>query len=197
MNATIPTLILAGGKSARMGRPKQLLEWGKTTVIEHIVGQILSIDSDPVYVVLGANYGPIMDRLENYNCSCIINPNWQEGFSSSLKCGIQEIIKAGYDSVLVTLADTPALPARHFKTLKTAFRQGDTAIVNSGFSNCSGVPTVFSAAVFKEILTLKGDKGAGALIARYTYKTIVFDYPFEDIDTPEAYRELLKKIDTK
>ena len=196
MKSKIPTLILAAGNSERMGRPKQLLAWGEVTVIEHIVGQLLSVDTDPVYVVLGANHKAILNKLQHLNCSCVVNPNWQEGFASSLKFGVQEIIKTGHDSVLVTLADTPTLPTSHFKTLKTGFRQANMAIVNSGFSNCTGVPTIFNESVFKEILTLKGDSGAGALIAQYMHKTIPFGYPFEDIDTPEAYRELLKKIDT-
>ena len=50
---TIAAIILAAGESTRMGRPKQLLPWGGTTLVAWQVQQMREAGADDVVVVLG------------------------------------------------------------------------------------------------------------------------------------------------
>ncbi|HPF52804.1 MAG TPA: NTP transferase domain-containing protein, partial [Draconibacterium sp.] len=68
----IPIILLAAGSSSRMGQPKQLLSWGKQTLIEFQVEKLLKL-GNPVYVVLGSSSDQILPLLSKYRVNVVLN----------------------------------------------------------------------------------------------------------------------------
>ena len=81
-------LILAAGSSSRMGKPKQLLAFDGTTLLEHVVKIARNSKLHPVVVVLGANEELIKNSLDVSQLIVVTNENWQEGMASSIVKGI-------------------------------------------------------------------------------------------------------------
>ncbi|MEM1260255.1 MAG: NTP transferase domain-containing protein, partial [Bacteroidota bacterium] len=111
----IAILILAAGRSSRMGKPKQLLSWKKTTLIGNAVA-IASSLTNHFLVVLGANALKIKPYVPEGKAT--LNEKWQEGMGSSLSHGVTALAsKYEPRAILVMVADQPLLELEHYKGL--------------------------------------------------------------------------------
>ena len=190
-------IILAAGESSRMGKPKQLLLWKNKTLIENIIQQALLVQKSAVFVVLGANYELINERIKHYPVTTIEHKNWKNGMGSSIAYGVNEIKKnQDFNSVLITLADQPFLTNNTFNILLQKFKDSKRKIIVSKFKDSFGVPAVFHNSCFDVLLNLKGDVGAKKLLNQN--KTLVevceIQEIFKDIDTLEDYKECLNLL---
>src|SRR6267143_6254739 len=82
-------IILAAGASSRMGKPKLLLPWGKTSVIGHLIGQWRELGAEQIAVVTAAGdhaLGEELDRLAFPTAARIENPAPELGMFSSIQC---------------------------------------------------------------------------------------------------------------
>jgi len=85
-------VILAAGRSSRMGRPKLLLPWGKTSVLDHLIKQWRALRAKQIAVVCAPGsraIGAELDRLGFPARNRIINPAPQRGMFSSIQCAAQ------------------------------------------------------------------------------------------------------------
>src|SRR5437016_1251765 len=83
------SVILAAGRSARMGRPKLLLPWGKTSVLGHLFEQWQRLGTYQIAIVCAAGDSIIqaeLDRLKFPAENRIINEAPQRGMFSSIQC---------------------------------------------------------------------------------------------------------------
>ncbi|MEX0362442.1 MAG: NTP transferase domain-containing protein, partial [Allomuricauda sp.] len=122
MTKQISTIILAAGASTRMqGTVKQLLAWGKTTLLGNAIEQAKPVSSQ-VYVVLGANARHISESME-IKANVVHNPDWKTGMGSSIAFGINEVMKSDVipQAVLIMLADQPLIDSSFLTELKTNF----------------------------------------------------------------------------
>jgi molybdenum cofactor cytidylyltransferase len=196
--AKIPLILLAAGGSARMGRPKQLLPWGNHTLIEHQI-QTLQKTGNPVSVVLGSNSKLVLPVIEKYNVNIFINNDWENGMGSSIATGVNGLTKEspGADGVLIALVDQPLVPSKHFLNMLEAFHPGKQQIIvsNSG-SGWEGVPALFDKCYSDELQNLTGKEGAKKIIQKHNnaVKRVKCGNLLEDMDTPEAYQQMLKKF---
>lgn len=193
----IAILILAAGSSSRMGTPKQLLPWRKTTLIECSIEQALALQKASVYVVLGAYYKLIYNKICHFPVTVIHNTNWQSGIGSSISFGIKKIVEQDnllYDAVLISLIDQPLIDNQHLERLITIYRQNENTFVATGLKDRVGVPAIIPSSHFYDLLHLQEDFGAKYIIKKNKVITIpVFDKGI-DIDTKEEYEALLKKV---
>ncbi|WP_109300044.1 NTP transferase domain-containing protein [Aquimarina sp. AU474] len=193
----IAHLILAAGSSSRMGTPKQLLPWANTTLIENAIQQSLALENVDTFVVLGANFKLINDRIKNSSITILNNTNWQSGMGSSISCGINYIVHKDfcYDAVLISVIDQPLIEADHFSKLITGFKEKPDHIVASDLGNRIGVPALFSKNLFSELSKFNKDYGARYLIDKYQNrtKTIPAKDIAIDVDTVEQYEALYKR----
>ncbi|MCG6188848.1 nucleotidyltransferase family protein [Maribellus maritimus] len=193
----IPILLLAAGSSSRMGRPKQLLPWGKQTLIEHQIETLLKSDQ-PVNVVLGANSKAVIPLIKKFEINVFINKNWEKGMGSSIASGICQLSEKSPSAtgVLITLLDQPLITATHIKKMVTGFTQGNQQIiVSQSASGWRGVPVIFDKIYFEELRRLDGEKGAKILIQQHKQSVsgIACGEILEDMDTLENYQEMIKK----
>lgn len=196
--AEIPVLMLAAGSSARMGRPKQLLPWGDSTLIEHQISVLLKT-GNPVNVVLGFNSDLIIPVIEKYSINIFINHSWNKGMGGSVSTGIVKMKRMfpEADGILITLLDQPMVTASYLEKMKSAFKPGlKQILVSQSTSGWRGVPALFDKCYFTELAQLSNDEGARKIIKKYADNVIHLDggEMLEDIDTPESYALLLSRF---
>ena len=194
--ANIQLLLIAAGASKRMGKPKQLLAWGNESLVEHQIKVLLETKSS-LSVVLGAYSNKIIPIIEKFSVAIYLNEDWEKGMGTSIACGVKKLIEKGptVDGVLISLIDQPLITSAHFKKMLTLFQPGkDQIIVSNSNDGWSGAPVLFDATYFKELLKLKGDEGAKVIVKKYRNSAKLIDTAdlLKDIDTHEAYLELLK-----
>lgn len=193
----IPILLLAAGNSSRMGQPKQLLPWGSQTLIEHQIQTLLKT-GHPVHVVLGSNSNLIILVIAQYEVDIFINPDWESGMGSSISFGISEIIQKfpNANGVLITLLDQPLISTSYLEKMLGSYQPGSQQIIVSrSASGWTGVPVLFDKCYLMELTELSNDEGAKKITKRYEENVILLEGGelLEDMDTPETYRQLLKK----
>jgi Uncharacterized MobA-related protein len=159
-------ILLAAGGSSRMGRPKQLLVYEGSTLLRRATETLLNSVCDPVVVVLGAEIERAKNEIEDLPASIILNERWQSGMSSSIKVGLERLLKIQPNvmAIVITLCDQPDITSSHINQLTAKFRETGNQIVAAEYGDTVGVPALFGKRFFVELLHLKGDKGARDLI---------------------------------
>ena len=182
----ITGIVLAAGISSRFGAAKQLFEVAGKPLVQHAVDAAAGGGVDEIVVVLGHEAGRIEPVLRlPPNARAVVNPDYEEGQSTSLSTGLAAADPAS-DAAVVLLADQPGIAARHVRLLVEAFRTNPAPILRLRFRDGPG-PALLSRAVWPEASRLEGDTGARALIAarpdRVREVPVDEDLP-PDLDTP-------------
>ena len=189
-------LILAAGQSKRLGEPKQLLPYKKTTLLSHAIELVKPIERSDVFVVIGAHFSEIFQSLRGEKATIIKNNNWEDGMGSSLSKGITFIQKKGkFDRVLVTLSDLPLVTTEHYEDLISLSETSRKRIILTEYDDdVTGVPSIFDRSLFNELSLLVDDEGAKPVIKKYKKEVLKMTSktPYFDIDTKDAYNKLLE-----
>lgn len=188
-NNNIAIIILAAGSSSRLGRPKQLLKFNGNTLLQNSITTALKTSKN-VNVVLGANEKLIRPTISTFPIDIILNKNWKEGMSSSIRAGMSFLENKNYHAVLIMLCDQPYVDEFLLEKMIATFRKNESPIVAAKYEGKIGVPAIFDVSFFSKLKILKGQKGAKALIISNLGKTekLVFEKGKIDIDTEEDWR---------
>ena len=178
-------VILAAGRSSRMGRDKALLPHGDSTFLASLV-EVFRRRLDPVVVVLGHNAEQI--RPAAAGATVVVNEGYDRGMLSSLQTGLRAL-PWDIDGAVFTLVDHPGLRPATLDRLIEAFEKSRAGLVLPRFDGERGHPAVVSRAVMGQLLTLPADASAKPVL-RAQYGGAVFvdvDDPavIADIDRPE------------
>jgi molybdenum cofactor cytidylyltransferase len=189
----IAILILAAGNSKRMGVTKQLLPLGNTTLLGITIKNVIDANCTAMYCVLGADAVAVKKSISKFNIETIFNPNFKSGLSSSIVVGIQHIIKKQFDAVLILLGDQPFVNATYINEMIVTYKNHPEQIIASTYKTTIGVPAMVPKSDFKELLKLKGDKGAKDFLINSKDRIIQLKgVKLLDIDTKEDYEDFLK-----
>lgn len=153
----ITAVVLAAGKSERMGGVKAVLPYKNTTFIENIVDNIKNSGINDVFVVLGFNREKIESFLKN--AKIIINPRPEEGQFSSLKTGIANLPKDA-TAAMVHLVDVPAVAPETYKAVLNAHENNPEKIIIPCYNERHGHPVIFPKKFFNRILDYPVSKTA-------------------------------------
>ena len=178
---------MAAGTSSRLGIAKQLIEYNSKTLLENAVEKALSI-SDNVFVVLGKYKDACQRALSNYSVNYVINENYGQGLSSSIKEGIKSL--DSFENVLIMLSDQPLIPEEHLHKIVT---QAETKnkIICSLYNKKYAVPALFPKRYFPLLSKIEGDKGAKNIILEHEHTYLILkDELALDIDTKEDLEKL-------
>ena len=191
----IAILILAAGKSSRMGRPKQLLLWKGQPLLRHVAEVALSMPQASVHVVLGANQELVAPSLHGLALKLCKNECWHEGMGSSVRAGVHAVLdeQPATAAVLILLCDQPLITAELLQEMIRRHQEG-AEIVAASYRETLGVPALFGASLYPELLALQGDQGAKKIIQRHQEQTVVVPFPEAglDLDTFEDYEQAAK-----
>jgi molybdenum cofactor cytidylyltransferase len=187
----IAGLVLAAGRSTRMGGPNKLLEEiNGRPLVRIATEQLIASQAKPIIVVTGHQHERVERALSGLPVTFVHNADFAEGLSTSLKAGINAV-PAEADGAVVTLGDMPQVSAKLIDRLITAFdpERGALVVVPT-FDGKRGNPVLWSRRFFSDLMTIDGDVGARHLIG--SYPEAVTEVPVEDaaaltdVDTPEA-----------
>ncbi|MFL5806135.1 MAG: NTP transferase domain-containing protein [Roseiflexaceae bacterium] len=190
MPEQIAAIILAAGSATRMGRPKQLLDWGGRPLVRVVAEQALAASLGQVLVVVGAARDAVTAALEGLPLRIVANPDYAIGQSTSLRAGVAAL---GPDvaAALVMLGDQPFVTPAILGRITAEWRSSGASIVAPVYAGQRGNPVLFARAVFPELLTIAGDQGARGVLAAdpARIRLVAFDdgRPLADIDTPDDY----------
>ncbi|MGC8783147.1 MAG: nucleotidyltransferase family protein [Armatimonadota bacterium] len=193
----IVAVILAAGASTRMGRPKMLLPFGNSTVIETVIGNVTTSRVTHAVVVLGYGWTQIFRLIEHLPAEVIVNPRPERGMISSVQWALAQMNQS-VDGMLVVLGDQPLIPAWVHDALITAFAYHPESIVVPTYGGKRGHPVLFSARFREEILGLPEDKGLNTLL--HAHPDAVYEVPVDtdtillQMNTPEQYRQMLGRL---
>ncbi len=184
-------IVLAAGQASRFGSPKQLLELNGETLIDRACRTALEAGCDSVLRVLGARAEMILDRPCPAGVETFVHPGWEEGMGSSLAAGVSTLLDLlpEADAVFVLLSDQPMATADLLKMMEAAL--GTASIVWCEHAAAKGPPVLFARRHFEELKSLKGDRGAKAVVANHQAAVVPFSDAAWDIDSPEAWERFL------
>lgn len=195
----ISALILAAGASTRMGKAKQLLKLQNDYLLERTIKNVLAVDFDHVYTVIGHQSEEIKAavKINETRFQWVITPNYLQGQSRSLKEGLREASKR-YQHVMVFLGDVPFISQQ---TVQSVYEYGLKLINETNepfslrpiFDQKPGHPVLIGYFQQTPFEALSGDQGAKLLLAKIKQYKLQVDDPgiLLDIDTPEAYQKAL------
>ena len=187
----IAIIVLAAGRSTRMGARNKLLEDLKgEPIVTHVARQALASKADKVIAVTGFEANLVEAALADHDLTIVANADYAEGLSTSLRAGVAAL-KKDFDGVIICLGDMPQVEAQHLDRLIVAFAP------NEGRSICApirhgrrGNPVLWGADFFDELAEVKGDAGAKHLIGEHEDQVAEVDLDsdaiFVDVDTPES-----------
>ncbi len=192
MDKRVSAIILAAGRSQRMGRPKALLPIFGSTFLEHIVRQIRASRLVDLKIVLGHRPQAILDHLPDLEPATVINSRYREGQLSSLQTGIRALDPETCDGLMLFLVDHPLAAPTLIDALLECFSREGTPIVIPSFQRRRGHPVLFARKLFPELLAANPEEGAVAVVRRHHRQIHHLEWESDeiliDVDTPEAYR---------
>jgi len=189
----VAILILAAGRSVRMGQPKQLMAWGATTLLGNAIDAANNSKADAVFVVLGAKAESIKIAMKGLPFIPILNREWENGMGSSISTGIGHIMDGGFrpGAVLLMVGDQPFMDAGYLDKLIDAYETGQAKIVATHYPSKLGVPAIFNSFYYDALRALKGEQGAGSLIKKHLKDCLGLNAGKKvlDLDTVDEYRK--------
>ena len=156
-------VVLGAGASTRLGRPKQLEPFAGKALMRHVVDEVTASSCDAVAVVLGANAAEIAPVLAGSGATVVDNVTWHEGIASSIRAAATWARHEGASALVMVLADQPLLDRVHVDRLVETWRSGAPAAA-SLYGGALGVPALFDASLYGELLALEGDRGAARIL---------------------------------
>lgn len=186
----VAAMILAAGRSTRMGGPNKLLaELNGKKLVRIVAEQALASKASPVIVVTGHQGAEVEAALQGLKVQFVRNPAFAEGLATSVKTGIGAVPESA-DGVVVCLGDMPLIDSRLIDRLVESFAPDrGSLIVVPVAGGRRGNPVLWSRRFFPELMTLDGDIGARHLIAQHAETVAEVEVEgksaFLDIDTPE------------
>ena len=189
----ISAVILAAGQSKRMGQPKMLLPWGKSTVIGHVIYTFLTAEIEDVVVVTGGAREQVESAIRAYPVRIIHNPDYEAGeMLSSLQCGLRAVSEQA-QAALIGLGDQPQVQEKSLQLIRGAYLANPTSLIVPSFQMRRGHPWLVLRSLWDEILELKPPESLRDFLNRHAHEIqyVSVDTPtiLADLDTPQDYRK--------
>lgn len=190
----IAAIVLAAGRSSRMGSNKLLADLNGKPLIRHSVEALKASSVHDIIVVTGNEPELVKLALEPLNVAFVHNPDYAEGLSTSLKRGLAAAA-ADMDALLVCLGDMPLVDAPTIDRLIAAYSVAEhRTICIPTFEGKRGNPVLWGRQHFIALEDIEGDQGGRLLLDALSDEVVEVDVKSQailaDVDTPEALREI-------
>ncbi len=198
MASVIPAIVLAAGRSSRMGRAKAALPLdGGDTFLTRIVRTLLEAGVDDVVVVVGHEPDAIATSFaaSGLPARFVVNHEYDRGQLSSLVAGLAVVDRPGIAAVLMTLVDVPMIAPATVRAVIDAYRRTRAPIVRPTSGSRHGHPLLIDRSLFAAIRAADPATGAKPVIRAHASAAgdipIADEGAFIDIDTQEEYDQLV------
>lgn len=179
-----------------MGRQKLLLPFGDSTIIQHIVHQVVGSDVDETLVVLGHDREAVCEKLTGFPIRQVVNPDPAGEMLGSVRCGLREL-HPDSEAIVLALGDQPGLTPELLNALIRQFHSTGKKIVVPARRGKRGHPLLFSTDFRDEVLSEFEDTGLRGLLQKHANEIYEFEvqdrWILEDVDTPEDYQRVRQR----
>ncbi len=192
----VAAILLAAGRSQRMGAFKPLLPFGDTTIIRSSLQNLLEAGVKDIVVVLSHRAEEVESSLSDLSLKFAHNPDPDSEMSASIVCGVRHLPRE-CKAVLIALGDQPAVPPSIIRAVVDEWRSGERVIIPE-FNGRGGHPVLVDLSWRAELLNLDPNQGLRAFF--HAHRTLVRRLPVEspyiarDLDTWDDYRTLHEEI---
>jgi molybdenum cofactor cytidylyltransferase len=189
----IPALVLAAGKSTRMGQTKALLPLGAETFVSRIVGTFRAAGVEDVVVVVGHDAARVSDALSQLEPPprIVLNPEYESGQLSSILAGLRAIDRPGVTAMLLTLVDVPLVSPETVRAVLLRYRTNSAAVVRPVSGSRHGHPVLIDRKLFPQLRAANPASGAKPIVRANASDAgdieVDDEGAFTDIDTPDEY----------
>ncbi|MEP7309528.1 MAG: nucleotidyltransferase family protein [Acidobacteriota bacterium] len=193
----IPAIVLAAGKSTRMGRQKATLPLAADTFLSRIVRTFREADVSEVIIVVGhladkitSNWSPASGIVR-----FVLNPNYETGQFSSLLAGLDALDPRPVSGALITLVDVPLVSSATVRAVVDRYLATGAPIVRPTRGTEHGHPVLIDRSLFDTLRRADPLVGAKAIVRAHASREgdveVDDEGAFRDVDTMEDYRRLI------
>lgn len=206
----ISAIILAAGKSTRMGQNKLMMKWGNITVLEKVIATIKEAGIQDIIVVTND-----VLQIANQDVRITLN-NTNHEMLSSLQLGLRnlapsqppqnplnefaefsilsvvdlgEVPKA--EGALICLGDQPQIESRSVRSVCEAYQERKSNLVVPSYQMRRGHPWLVAKPLWDEIFQMKADESPRDFLNKHAneieYVNVNTPTILQDLDTPEDY----------
>jgi molybdenum cofactor cytidylyltransferase len=192
----IAAILLAAGRSRRMGAFKPLLPFGQTTVIQTCVRNLRTAGIENIVVVVSHRADEVRQSLSDLRLTFALNPDPESEMSVSIACGIREL-PIETKATLIALTDQPAVPPEITEVIVQHWRSGAKLVIPE-FQSRGGHPVLVDLSFREELLNLDPNRGLKSFFDahRDEVRRLRVNSPYiaRDMDTWDDYRALHQEI---
>lgn len=188
-------IVLGAGESKRLGRPKQTLPFGDTTLLGHVLRDVEDSSLERVVLVVGGAAEEALAPITPRRAEAVRNDSYGTGCASSLLAGLDAA--GDVEAVMLVLGDMPGVAPDVIDRVASAWDERRPWAAVTGYRGELGHPFVFSKAAFPELRGLHGDKAVWKLIEGQPERVERIDVDRElprDVDTWEDYEAALSVV---
>ena len=191
----VAAILLAAGRSRRMGAFKPLLPFGDSTVVECCISNLRAAEIKDIVVVVGHRAEDIRAQLKHLDVSFAVNPDPDSEMSVSIARGV-EAVGTGARALVIALVDHPAVESETIKVVINEWRRG-ARLVQPEHEGRGGHPVLIDLVYRDELLALNTERPESSLRALFAAHRnevkrvpVASPYVVRDMDTWEDYRRL-------
>ena len=186
---TVSAILLAAGRASRMGKLKQLMPLGESTILEQTLNNLLASKVSEIIVVLGYKAEEITKKLSGRHVKVVVNPLYHKGMGTSIAAGLK-FVDSQARAVMLVLGDQPYVDSRTIDQLIDAFGSDSKGIAIPAFKKQRGHPLIFDRKNQPSLRDLSGDVGGREIIKQNPEDVLEVPVDCEgvviDIDTPPS-----------
>ena len=187
-------LILAAGRSTRMGRPKALLTqvFTRRTFVAHLISASHEAGLTTVFVIGQAANVELAAEVDRVGATLLVNDTPERGQLSSILVGLDAAERLDASAILVMPVDVPLVSSTVIAQIVAAANRSDARIVRATHAGRHGHPVLFKRSVFDEVRSADPSIGARGVVRADPARVLDVEVNDPgvtlDIDTPEDYR---------
>jgi molybdenum cofactor cytidylyltransferase len=186
-------VLLAAGRSRRMGAFKPLLPFGERTVVEACIAHLLDGGAQQLIVVLGHRAQEMQERLAHLPLTFAFNTDAESEMGASIARGVEQLAP-GVETIIIALCDQPAVPPEVIRSLLAERRRTGARLIVPQHMGRGGHPVLVDACFRTELLQLDSVRGLRALFDAHREEVLrlpaASPYVARDMDTWDDYRAL-------
>ena len=192
-------VVLAAGRSARMGSPKALLDFLGLPFIVRILEALEVLEVKTRVVVLGPDAPRIQPAIAGHDCIIVENPEPETGPIASLRGALRGLQPLQPHGILVWPVDLPHVRVSTVERVMEAHRRSSAPVVVPTFAERRGHPVIWGSSLFSELLEnpVATSEGARAVLHDHEREivTVAVDDPavVDQVNTPEDYERLVRE----
>lgn len=192
----VAAILLAAGRSRRMGAFKPLLPFGDSTVIQSCITHLQRAGVSETAVVLGHRADEVRGHLKDFDVTFAINSDPESEMSASIARGLEQISPAA-NALLIALVDHPAVESATIRALADEWMRG-SKLVQPEHDGRGGHPVLIDLSFRNELLSLDPETGLRSFFEthRSEVQRLSVQSPFvaRDMDTWEDYVRLHQDV---